>query len=39
MKTQEEGGLDIEGDDEELKVPEEEMTSYQKKTCFSQIWI
>ena len=33
MKTQEEGGLDIEGDDEELKVPEEEMTSYQKN-CF-----
>ena len=33
MKTQEEDGLDIEGDDEELKVPEEEMTSYQKN-CF-----
>ena len=33
MKSQEEDGLNIEGDDEELKVPEEEMTSYQKN-CF-----
>ena len=33
MKSREEGKLDIEGDDEELKVPEEEMTSYQKN-CF-----